>query len=142
MLLHVCKQGARILLLVLVGGLVSATMVRLSPGFGSDEHDLSLALSERSREALRAERMADANIPRFYMHYLGGLAHGNFGFSRSLNRPVSELLQERLPETLSSVAYGMTGGIAVGLLFALLTVFWRTRAFDVVAGAWSGLFLS
>ena len=142
MLIHLLRQARRILLLALVGGFLSATMIRLSPGFGTDEQDLSLALSDASREALRAERMADANIPRFYMHYLAGLVHGNFGFSRSLNRPVSELLKERLPETLSSVAYGMAGGIACGLFFAVLTVFWRGRLWDMLAGMWSGLFLS
>src|SRR5579864_4332697 len=86
--------------------------------------------------------MADANVGRFYLHYLAGLLRGNFGFSRSLNRPVSELLKERLPETLGSVAYGMAGGIFIGLALALLTVFWRGGFGDLLAGAWSGLFLS
>ena len=70
MLFHLAKQARRILLVALLGGLLSATMVRFSPGFGTDEQDLSLALSDESREALRAERMADANVGRFYLHYL------------------------------------------------------------------------
>jgi ABC-type dipeptide/oligopeptide/nickel transport system permease component len=142
MLRHAIAQARRILLLALLGGLLAATMVRLSPGFGTDEQDLSLALSDRSREALRAERMADANIGSFYFHYLAGLPRGNLGFSRTLNRPIAELLEERLPETLRSVAYGMAGGIACGLALAILTVFWRARAGDILAGAGSGLFLS
>lgn len=142
MVRHLIAQARRILLLALLGGLLGATMVRLSPGFGTDEQDLSLTLSDQSREALRAERMADANIARFYLHYLAGLVRGDFGFSRSLNRPVAELLKERLPETLRSVAYGMAGGIACGLALAILTVFWRARLGDLLAGAWSGLFLS
>ena len=142
MLRHLIAQARRILLLALFGGLLAATMVRLSPGFGTDEDDLSPGLSDHSRAALRAQRMADANVARFYLHYLAGLARGDFGFSRSLNRPVAELLKERLPETLRSVAYGMAGGIACGLALAILTVFWRARLGDVLAGAWSGLFLS
>lgn len=136
-------QARRILLLALLGGLLAATMVRLGPGFGTDEQDLSLALSEQSREALRAQHMADANIFRFYGHYLAGIVRGDFGFSRSLNRPVSELLRERLPETLASVAFGMAGGIACGIALAVLTVsFPYRRLGDIVAGGWSGLFLS
>jgi peptide/nickel transport system permease protein len=142
MLRHLIAQVRRILLLTLLGGLLAATMVRLSPGFGTDEQDLSPGLSDQSREALRAERMADANIARFYLHYLAGLVRGDLGFSHSLNRPVAELLEERLPETLRSVAYGMAGGIACGLALAILTVFWRARLGDVLAGTWSGLFLS
>jgi len=142
MLRHLIARARRILLLALLGGLLAATMVRLSPGFGTDEQDLSLGLSDQSRDALRAERMADANIARFYLHYLAGLLRGNFGFSQSLNRPVAELLKERLPETLRSVAYGMAGGMACGLALAILTVFWRARLGDVLAGALSGLLLS
>ena len=142
LLLDLARQARRILLVALAGGLLSATMVRLSPGFGTDEQDLSAAISDSTRDALRAERLADSNIARFYLHYLAGIVHGNFGFSRSLNRPVSELLAERLPETLRSVACGMAGGIACGLALAIVTVFWRTRLGDLLAGASSGLFLS
>jgi len=142
LLRQIARQIRRIVLLALLGGLLAATMVRLSPGFGVDEQDVSSSLSQESHQALRAEHMADSNIARFYLHYLGGLFRGDFGFSRSLNRPISELLQERLPETLKSVAYGMAGGIALGLALALATVFWRVRAADLIAGAWSGLFLS
>ena len=63
-----------------------------------------------SQQAIRAERARDNNIASFYCRYLSGLAHGDLGFSRSLNRPVSELLKERLPLTLDSLAYGVLGG--------------------------------
>ena len=132
----------RIALIALFGGLFAAAMVRLSPGFGTDTQDLSLALSDESRAALRAQRMGDANVARFYTAYLWGLLRGNFGFSRSFNRPVSELLKERLPETLGSVAAGMAGGISLGLALAAITVFWNSRVLDLAAGLWSGLFLS
>lgn len=130
------------MLSALVGGVVTATLVRMSPGFGTDEQDLSFALSDHSREALRAEQKRESNIARFYLDYLGGWCKGDFGFSRTLNRPVSELLKERMPETLKSVAYGMAGGIAFGLIVALATVFRRLRCVDLVASSWSGLSLS
>lgn len=132
----------RIALVALLGGLLAATMVRLSPGFGTDTQDLSLTLSDESRAALRAQRMEDANVASFYARYLAGVLRGNFGFSQSFNRPVSELLKERLPETLGSVAAGMAGGISLGLALAAITVFWSNRVADLAAGLWSGLFLS
>jgi peptide/nickel transport system permease protein len=139
---QLARQARRILLLALLGGLLAATMVRLSPGFGTDEQDLSLAISDESRKALHAQHMADANIARFYVHFLGGMLKGDFGFSRALNRPISELLKERLPETLESVGYGMGGGILLGIGLAIATTFWHGRVGDILGDGSSGLLLS
>src|ERR1700682_3746813 len=94
------RQARRMLLTALLGGLLGATLVRLGPGFGVDERELDMSLSSESVAAVRQERAAERNIPSFYWHYLRGLLRGDFGVSHSLNRPVSELLAERLPYTL------------------------------------------
>src|SRR5271167_820829 len=99
------RQARRILLTVLLGGLLGATLVRLGPGFGVDERELDSRLNAASQQAIRAERAGDSNIASFYLHYLVGFVHGDLGFSRSLNRPVSQLLKERLPRTLASLGY-------------------------------------
>jgi len=83
-----------------------------------------------SQQAIRSERARDNNIASFYLHYLTGLVHGDFGFSRSLNRPVAELLKQRLPLTLESLGLGVFGGASVGLALALLTVWWRAPGAD------------
>src|ERR1035441_9011330 len=103
LLIQVSRQARRILLTVLLGGLLGATLVRLGPGFGVDERELDSRLSAGSQQAIRTERARDNNIASFYFRYLAGLVRGDFGFSRSLNRPVSELLKERLPLTLVSL---------------------------------------
>jgi len=132
----------RLLITALFGGLLGATLVRLGPGFGVDERELDTRLSTESREAIRAERANDDNIAVFYLRYLNGLLHGDFGFSRSLNRPVGELLKERLPVTLGSLAYGVFGGVSIGFSLALLTVWWRGAGMDLIPGALSGLCLA
>jgi peptide/nickel transport system permease protein len=125
MLRTVLRQVRRILLTALLGGLLGATLVRLGPGFSVDEREQDVRLNQESREAIRSERAQDSNIAIFYLRYLSNLAHGDLGFSRSLNRPVSELLKERLPLTLGSLAYGVLGGISIGLTLALLTACWH-----------------
>jgi peptide/nickel transport system permease protein len=132
----------KILLTVLLGGLLGATLVRLGPGFGIDERELDNRLNAESRQAIRAENARDNNIAVFYFRYLSGLAHGDFGFSRSLNRPVSQLLKERLPLTLVSLAYGVAGGLAIGLLLAIATVWWRAPGSELVPAIASGLCLA
>ncbi|HTC86845.1 MAG TPA: ABC transporter permease, partial [Bryobacteraceae bacterium] len=116
--------------------------VRLGPGFDVDERELDSRLSAESQQAIRAERARDNNIASFYFRYLAGLVHGDLGFSRSLNRPVLELLKERLPLTLASLGYGVLGGASLGLALALLTVWWRAPGVDVVPAILSGLCLA
>jgi len=142
MLATLFKQVRRILLTALLGGLLGATLVRMSPGFGVDERELDNRLSQESREHFRAERASDSNIALFYLRYISGLLHGDLGFSRSLNRPVSELLKERLPLTLGSLAYGVLGGVSIGLALALLTVGWRVPGSSVLPSLLAGACLA
>ncbi len=142
MLAVLTRQFRRILLTVLLGGLLGATLVRLGPGFGVDERELDSRLSAQSLQAIRSEHSAENNIALFYWHYLTGLAHGDLGFSRSLNRPVAELFKERLPLTLISLFYGVVGGIGIGLGLALLSVAWRKPGSNLVPSMLSGLCLA
>lgn len=136
------RQARRILLTALVGGLLGATLVRLGPGFGVDEREFNARLNAESLQAIRAERAANNNILLFYGRYLSGLARGDFGFSMSLNRPVSELLKERLPLTLRSLVFGVVSGILIGLVLALASVRWRALGTDLAANVVSGLCLA
>jgi peptide/nickel transport system permease protein len=142
MLSLLLRQARRILLTVLLGGLLGATLVRSGPGFGVDERELDSRLSADSQQAIRMERAKENNIALFYVRYLGGFLHGDFGFSRSLNRPVAELLKERLPLTLESLGLGVFGGASMGLVLALLTVWWRAPGSDLVPALLSGLCLA
>jgi len=142
LLIQVSRQVRRIALTVLLGGLLGATLVRLGPGFGVDERELDSRLSAESQQAIRSQRARDNNIASFYFRYLAGLVHGDFGFSQSLNRPVSELLKERLPLTVVSLGYGVLGGISIGLALALLTVWWHAPGADIVPAVLSGLCLA
>src|SRR5260370_12762663 len=135
-LLH---QVRRILLIALLGGLLGATLVRMGPGFGIGEREMDNRTNDESRQAIRSERAQENNIGVFYFRYLSGLAHGDFGFSRSLNRPVSQLLKERLPLTLVSLAYGVLGGASMGLMLALLTMWWHAPGSEVVPAVLSGV---
>ena len=136
------RQARRILMTALLGGLLGATLVRLGPGFGVDEREFDPRLNAESRQAIRAEHARDNNIVLFYARYLSGLVHGDLGFSRSLNRPVSELLKERLPLTIGSLAYGVLGGMSIGLLLAVASVWWNVPGSDLAPAALSGLSLA
>ena len=63
---------------VLLGGLISATLVRLAPGFDADERELDPHLNARSLQALHEEHRQAHNVLRFYMTYMERAAKGDW----------------------------------------------------------------
>lgn len=130
-----------IVLTALLGGLLGATLVRMAPGFGVQESDLNAQLSAETRQALHRQDAVERNVLSYYWHYLAGLSHGDLGYSRSMDRPVSELLRDRLPETLQSLAIGVAGGWLLGLALALPATWKRSPLYSATASVITGLFL-
>jgi len=104
---RVVRHLAAILGLVLLGGLLSATLVRLAPGFDSDERELDPSLSAESVRALRQSRAGEHNILSFYAGYLRAAVHGDLGTSHALGQPVQALLRERWPVTARVAGIGL-----------------------------------
>jgi len=137
----IAKQVATILMTALLGGLLGATLVRMAPGFGVQESDLNAQLSTAARQSLHQQDVNERNVLSYYWHYLSNLAHGELGYSRSMGRPVSALLRDRLPETLESLAIGVAGGWLLGLALALPATWKRSPLYSTTASLITGVFL-
>lgn len=137
-MLRIGKHVARILFLVLLGGILGAALVRFSPGFGVDEQELDIRLSAQSIRVRRAQQDRDTPFVLFCFHHFAGLLRGDLGVSRTLQRPVSELLQERFPETAKSVALSLALGWMLGLWLAILVVMSRNWGVDLLASLVAG----
>jgi peptide/nickel transport system permease protein len=135
------RHLAALVITVLLGGFLGATLVRLAPGFGVQESDLNAQLSPEARQALHQHDAAERNVATYYLRYLSGLLRGDLGYSRSMDRPVSELLKDRLPETAESIALGVAGGWLLGLALALPATWKRSPLYSTSAGIVSGVFL-
>ena len=127
------KKLLIVVVTVLVGGLAGATLVRFAPGYGVDERELDVRLNQASIQALRREQGRE-NLLVFYFHYLRRMLHGDLGYSTALERPVAELISERLPTTLESVALGLAVAWLLGLPLAILVTLCRTPAVSALAG--------
>ncbi len=138
---RIARHGLAMLATVLLGGLLSATLVRLAPGFGVDEQQLDPHLNSESIQALRQARMEHRNIFRFYFHSLQRAAHGDLGTSISLGQPVSALLRQRAPLTMRLVGIGLLLSWAGALAMALSAACLRVTAYDALTTAISGMFL-
>jgi peptide/nickel transport system permease protein len=135
------KLVVRIVITVLLGGFLGATLVRLAPGFSVDEEELDARLSAQSIQALRETRASQPNLLVFYFRYLNRLLHGDLGDSRTLQRPVSQLVAERLPETLKSVALGLALGWSAGFLLAVAIVMSGVWYLDLMGSLLVGVLL-
>ncbi len=134
--------AARLLALMLVVSVAGALLIRYAPGFSSDERELNPGLSAQSLEAIRQTHLAQANIPRFYFHYLGSLLRGDLGRSLSLNQPVRDLLRERLPVTALNLGLALLLAWLVGLALAVASTSLTSRFFAVAGEGLSGVFIS
>ena len=134
------KLAAKVLAVVLLGGFLGATLVRIAPGFGVDEEELDTRLSDQSIQQLRAQQPPES-LASFYLNYLSHMVHGDLGISRTLQVPVSKLLVERFPETIKSVGFGLALGWSLGLSLALATVLSRAWFIDAFASLLAALLL-
>ena len=126
---------------VLVGGMLAATLIRLAPGFDTDERELDPHLSAESVQTLRASRGQDHNIFRFYLSYLSRAAHGDLGTSLALGQPVRTLLRDRAPVTLRLLALALGMAWAAALAISISAAWLRISAYDVAGTFLSGTLL-
>lgn len=141
MLGRIAQHGVAVIATVLLGGLLSAVLVRLAPGFDVDEEQLDPHLNSASIQALRQARADQHNIFSFYVRSLQRAVHGDLGTSISLNQPVTTLLRERFPLTLRLVALGLLLSWTAAIALALSAAWLRTPAYDALTTALSGTFL-
>jgi len=139
-LARMLRQFAALGVTVIAGGILTAALVRMSPGFDADERLLDPRLDAQSRAAIRASHGAGENVAVFYVHHVAGMFRGDWGISPSLNAPIDELIRQRLPVTAEIMALGMAGGWALAFAAALAAVSWRGWAH--AAGALSVTLLS
>src|SRR5271155_3243237 len=137
----IAGHALALLATVLLGGLFSATLVRLAPGFDVDERELDPHLNAQSVQALRDARHQDRNILQFYFAYMKRAAHGDLGTSLALGQPVRTLLRDRAPLTLRLLTLGLGLAWTLTLTFALSAAWLRLSVFDTLTTVVSGTFL-
>lgn len=137
----IARHGLTLVATALLGGFLSAALVRLAPGFDSDEARLDPHLSSQSIHSLHQQRLEESNVFRFYFHSLQRAFHGDLGTSISLHQPVTTLLRDRVPLTLRLVGIGLLMSWAAVMALALSTAWLRTLACDLLATVVTGLLL-
>jgi len=137
----IARHSVAIIGTALLGGLLSATMVRLAPGFDTDEALIDSHLNLESLRALRESRSQQNNILVFYLQSLKRASQGDLGSSLTLHQPVSKLLRERAPLTLRLIGVALLLSWGAAMTLALSAAFLRLYSFDALATVTSGILL-
>jgi peptide/nickel transport system permease protein len=137
----IAGHALALLATVFIGGLLSATMVRLAPGFDADERELDPHLNAASVQALREARHRDDNILHFYLSYTKHAIHGDLGNSLALGQPVRILLRERIPLTLQLLGTGLALSWILALTLALTAAWLRLSIYDTMTTVIGGSLL-
>lgn len=126
----------------------------LAPGdpvqylYGGEEGNLAPEYVEQIRQGYGLDR----SVPEQYLSFWGGLLRGDLGMSVGHNRPVWDVLMEKLPWTLALVGTAMLIAAVLGTLLGTWAA-WRrgtkretatvtgVLAIDSMPGFWVGMIL-
>ena len=111
---NLAKHASRLMITLLLGGFLGATLVRFAPGYGADEEDLDTRLSSDSKAALRQDRTDAGSLPRYYRDYLVRLLHGDLGTSVGLREPCCRLAcRNRIRLAACRFAFSALSGLPI-----------------------------
>jgi peptide/nickel transport system permease protein len=82
---------------------------------------------------IRAELWLDRSLPVQYLHWIGGVAHGDLGFSWRIRQPVAGLILQKLPVTLQLAGMAFVIALSIGVPMGILSAVFRNRPLDYVA---------
>lgn len=121
MLEYIAKRLAQGVVVLWLVSLLTFFLINLAPGGPSSLVDMSTTVAEA--EARMRRLGLDRPVHERYLTWLAGAVRGDLGTSINQGLPVSRLLAQRLPPTLtlglSALALAALAGVALGVLAAL-----------------------
>ena len=82
---------------------------------------------------IRAELWLDRSLPVQYLHWIGGVLHGDLGFSWRIRQPVAQLILQKLPVTAQLAGMAFVIALVIGVPMGILSAVFRNRPLDYVA---------
>src|SRR5690349_17812938 len=100
--------------------------------------DPAIALAGEDRDPnvvafLRAKFHLDEPLPVRYGYWLSGVLHGDLGDSVRIQKPVSELIAEKLPVTIELAGLAMAIALTIGIGAGVVAAAMRDTRWDYAA---------
>lgn len=132
--MYLLKETARLLLLLAVVSFLTFSLLYISPGDAAElillAHDLMP--SPEALESIRQKYGLDKPFLLQYVDWLGGVLQGDFGYSHSAGRPVSEEFIRKIPHTLMLAAFSIAILVFFSLLLGIIAAMHKGKAIDYI----------
>lgn len=149
---YIGKRALSGLLVVILSVCFNFTLIRLAPG---DPIRIMAGLdnpNEAQIALLRAKYGLDKSIPEQFVMFLKQIAHGDLGYSYVSDRPVVDMIMEKVGPTLALsltvLIIAVTIGTLIGVYAARKNGSWFDKLvcnisyiFDATPGFWLGLMM-
>jgi peptide/nickel transport system permease protein len=133
---YIIKRTAYLILTLLIASIFTFVVVNATPGEPAEvlARHLYLGLEEVAPPELIAEVSGRYNLDRplleQYLDWMGGVLHGDLGYSILFNKPVDKLLMLYLPPTLLLTTVSMTFAVVFGLFFGICSALHQNKIPD------------
>ena len=127
---HLGTRLLQVLPTILLVSILVFALQQLMPG----DPAMVLAGEERGSPQvlaqIRSELWLDRPLPIQYLHWIGGVLHGNLGFSWRIREPVSTLILTKLPVTLQLSFMAFVIALCIGVPAGVLSAVYRNTVWD------------
>ena len=86
---------------------------------------------------LRQKMHLDQPLPMQYFYWLGGVVQGDLGESLRIQKPVTELILEKLPVTIQLAAMAMLIALVIGITAGVVSAVLKGTALDYAANVFA-----
>lgn len=139
------RRLGRLAISLIVVVVAAFFMVHLVPG-DPVRAVLGPEATQEMVEATRARLGLDKPLAQQFVDYLGGLLRGDFGVSIRAQRPVSDLIAQRFPPTITlgvwAFIVAVVGALPIGIAAAVSSRTGRHRVTDVGISTFLGVLIA
>jgi peptide/nickel transport system permease protein len=141
MLRYVARRAATSVALLVLSSIVIFLVLRVIPG---DPTITKLGgsirgVNPRALQEIKHQLGLDRSLPAQYLHWVGGVLHGDFGISYFSQFPVTTLVSQRIGATVELAVLAMLIGLLVAIPAATVGAIWRNRFFDAILSGFAAI---
>lgn len=115
---------------LLIISAVLFTILALAPGDPMSQFALNPEVPPEVRERVKQSLGLDQPLHIRYAKWIGGIVTGDFGFSFATRGPVTDLIVQRLPNTLLVLGVAYTISVLIAIPIGILSAVKRYSLFD------------